>query len=166
MFQYSPTLSFVASSTAGVTNVTVALTAKKLNGETLVQNLTASKGLTITGPNTGETVSVVLKSNRFYTAAITIQDASGASANQTVSFDTIRPSYTFEVEDWDYTDTATSTSGLYIDNPQTNAYALRTATDGIDVHSSGNGGHAYRPGGDDLTGGWSTEGCGDTPRAQ
>ena len=165
MFQYSPTLSFVASSTAGVTNVTVALTAKKLNGQTLVQNLTASKGLTITGPNTGETVSVVLKSNRFYTAAITIQDANGASANQTVSFDTIRPSYTFEVEDWDYTDAAT-TSGLYIDNPQTNAYAGRTATDGIDVHSSGNGGHAYRPGGDDLTGGWSTEGCGDTPRAQ
>jgi Carbohydrate binding module (family 6) len=169
-FQYSPTLSFLASSAAGVTNVTVALTEKKLSGVTTIANLTATKGLTITGPNTGETVSAVLKSNRLYSATITIQDANGASANSTVAFDTIIPSYTFEAEDWNYTDTNTMVSGLYIDNPQTNAYAGKGSTDYVDAHNA-NGGHSYRPGGDSAppagqNGGLATEGCGDKTRAQ
>ncbi len=162
LFQYSPTLSFMASSPAGVTNVTVALTSKKMNGETLLQNLTADKGLTLAGPNTGETVSATLKSNRLYTADITIQDATGASANQTVSFTTINPSYTFEAEDWDYTDSA---SGLYFDNPQTNAYAGRATTSGVDAYISDNeGGQAYRPGGTSANGGLGNEATGDNPR--
>ena len=169
-FQYSPTLSFLASSSAGVTNVTVALTETTLTGATKVANLTPVKGLTITGPNTGETVSAVLKSNRLYSATITIQDANGASANSTVSFDTIIPSYTFEAEDWNYTDTNTMVSGLYIDNPQTNAYAGKGSTDYVDAHNT-DGGHSYRPGGDAAppngqNGGLATENCGDKTRAQ
>ena len=169
-FQYSPTLSFLASSSAGVTNVTVALTETTLTGATKVANLTPVKGLTITGPNTGETVSAVLKSNRLYSATITIQDANGASANSTVSFDTIIPSYTFEAEDWNYTDTNTVVSGLYIDNPQTNAYAGKGSTDYVDAHNT-DGGHSYRPGGDAAppngqNGGLATENCGDKTRAQ
>jgi Carbohydrate binding module (family 6) len=160
-FQYSPTLSFLASSSAGVTNVTVALTEKTLTGATKVANLTPARGLTITGPNTGETVSANLKSNRLYSAAITIHDANGASANSTVSFDTIIPSYTFEAEDFDYTDTGTSTSGLYFDNPQTNAYAGKAATDGVDCHNGSGGANTYRP----NPSGLATEGCGDKPRA-
>lgn len=160
-FQYSPTLSFLASSSAGVTNVTVALTAKTLTGVTAAANLTPVKGLTITGPNTAETVTANLKSNRLYSAIITIQDAGGASASSTVTFDTILPSFTFEAEDFNYTDTNTFATGLYFDNPQTNAYAGRTATDGIDCSNPSGGSASYRPNPPGL----ATEGHGDRPRA-
>ena len=157
-FQYSPTLTFLASSTAGVTNVTVAMSARTLTGVASAANLTPTHGLTITGPNTGETVSANLKSNRLYSATITLQDASGATATSTVSFDTINPSYTFEAEDFDYTDTNTLTAGLFIDNPQTNAYKGLPSTTNVDYCSSG-GSTSYRP----L--GLATEGCGDKTRA-
>jgi len=61
-FQPSPTLSFTASSPAGVTNVTVQLTVTSLyTGQSFIKNLTSVNGLTITGPNTGLAVSAVLK---------------------------------------------------------------------------------------------------------
>lgn len=164
LFQYSPTLSFLASSPAGVTNVSVSLTVKKLDGGTSFQSLTPANGLSITGPSTGETVTANLKSNRLYSASITIQDANGATANQSVTFDTINPSYTFEVEDWNYTDTNDFTAGHYFDSPQTNRYAGRATTAGQDASSSGNGNHDYRPGGDDGSGGFATEGAGDNPK--
>src|SRR5882672_1829369 len=50
MFQPSSTLSFTASSPAGVTNITVGLTVTSLyKGTSFLRNLTAVNGLTITG---------------------------------------------------------------------------------------------------------------------
>jgi hypothetical protein len=158
LFQPSSTLTFTASSPAGVTNVTVSLTVKSLyTGQSYLKNLTAANGLTITGPNTSLSVSAALTSNTLYSAAIQIADANGSAASQTVSFDTINPSFTWEAEDWDYTDTNTSISGLYIDNPQTNAYRGRATT--VEA-SNNNGPGAYRP----SVPGLSTENAGDIPR--
>ncbi|HEY2081759.1 MAG TPA: hypothetical protein VGI88_03160, partial [Verrucomicrobiae bacterium] len=154
MFQPSTTLSFTASSPAGVTNVTVQLTVKNLySGQSFIKNPT----LTITGPSTAENVSAALTGNTLYTAVIQVKDANGSVANQTVSFDTITPSYTWEAEDWDYT--SNGVSGLYIDNPQTNAYTNLLTT----VEASNNNGPGqYRP----SVPGLSTETVtpGDIPR--
>lgn len=158
LFQPSSTLSFTANSPAGVTNVTVQLTVTSLyTGQSFIRNFSSSGGLTITGPNTGELVTAPLASNTIYSAAITVKDANGNTASQTVNFNTITPSYTWEAEDWDYTDTNTSIANLYIDNPQTNAYkGLATTVEG----SNNNGPGAYRP----SVPGPSTETAGDIPR--
>jgi hypothetical protein len=141
MFQPSATLTFTANSPAGVTNVTVALTVTSLyKGTSFIKNLTAANGLTITGPSTSLSVSAVLTSNKLYSAAIQIRDANGNTANQTVNFDTINFSYTWEAEDWDFT--SNGVPNLYIDNPQTNAYRnLDTTVEG----SNNNGPGQYRP---------------------
>jgi len=155
MFQPSSTLSFTASSPAGITNVTVQLTVLNLySGQSFIKSLTAANGLTISGPSTAENVSAVLASNTLYTAVIHIQDANGVVANQTVTFDTIIPVYTWEAEDWDYT--SNGVSGLFIDNPQTNAYAGLLTTDNVDAHNA-NGPSPYRIGGDAGGGGMATE---------
>src|SRR3974390_1760124 len=49
-FQYSPTLTFLASSTAAVTNVTVHLTGTTLTGVSRLKTLSLGSGLTSTGP--------------------------------------------------------------------------------------------------------------------
>src|ERR1700744_5882620 len=73
MFQPSATLSFTASSPAGVTNVTVQLTVTSIyTQQSFLRNLSSASGLTITGPNTAETVSVALTSNTLYSAIIQI----------------------------------------------------------------------------------------------
>ncbi|MEJ0090945.1 MAG: hypothetical protein WDM80_14535 [Limisphaerales bacterium] len=149
MFQPSSTLSFTASSPAGVTNVTVQLTVTSLySGQSFLKNLASGNGLTITGPNTGLSVSATLSSNTLYSAVIQVKDANGSVASQTVKFDTITPSYTWEAEDYNYG------GGLFIDNPQTNAYAGLVANAG-DAQNS-NGGASYRP----INPGLSTEGIG------
>ncbi len=153
MFQPSATLSFTAGSPAGVTNVTVGLTVTSLQtGQSFLKSLTAVNGLIITGPTTGLSVSAVLNSNTLYSAVITVKDATGNTASQTVTFDTISPVYTWEAEDYNYG------GGLFIDNPQTNAYAGLVANSGDSQNSNGNA--DYRP----INPGLSTEGNGDQPR--
>lgn len=150
MFQPSSTMSFTASSPAGVTNVTVKLTVTSLyTSQSFIRTLSSGSGggLTITGPATGESVSFGLSSNTLYSAVITVQDATGNAANQTVTFDTISPVYTWEAEDWDYT--SNGVSGLYIDNPQTNGYAGLDTTDNVDAHNSNGNASTYRPGNTD-----------------
>ncbi|MDB6016283.1 MAG: hypothetical protein JWR19_772 [Pedosphaera sp.] len=162
-FEPSGALSFTANSPAGITNVTVQLTVTSLySGQSLIKNLTAVNGLTITGPTTGLSVSAVLKTNTLYSAVIQVKDANGSVASRTVSFDTIAPAYTWEAEDYDYT------NGQFFANPQTNAYAGYGAIDGTDCHNHSGGNNGYRPnpaspvaGG---PGGLATENCGDTPR--
>ncbi len=145
MFQPSTTLSFTASSPAGVTNVTVQLTVTSMyTGNSFLKNLNSKNGLTITGPSTGESVSAVLASNTLYSAVIQVQDATGNTVNQTVVFDTITPVYTWEAEDWDYT--SNGVSGLFIDNPQTNGYAGLDTTAGVDAQNSNGNASTYRPG--------------------
>jgi hypothetical protein len=155
LFQPSSTLSFTASSPAGVTNVTVQLTVTSLyTGQSFIKNLSGASGLTITGPSTGETVSATITSNTLYSAVIQVKDANGNTASQTLAFNTIIPSYTWEAEDWDYT--SNGVSGLFIDNPQTNAYAGLLTTDNVDAHNA-NGPSPYRIGGDAGGGGLATE---------
>src|SRR5258706_3234243 len=87
LFQPSTTLSFTASSAAGVTNVTVTLTITSgYKGTSFIKSLTAANGLTITGPTTALSVSAVLTSNTLYSAAIQIKDANGLEGSTNISF--------------------------------------------------------------------------------
>ncbi len=161
LFESSATLSFNAVSSAGVSNLTVQLTATKLSGGSpFLRTLTSGHGLTVTGPATNQSVSTSLSSNRLYTAVIQVIDVNSNSTSTTVNFDTITPSYTFEAEDFDYT--STNGSGLFIDNPQTNAYAGLSATQGVDCQHDGSGNHDYRPNPPGL----GSESNGDVPRVQ
>jgi len=157
-FQSSSALSFTASSLAGITNISVTLTATTLQGQQgFPETLTLGNGLIVTGPSAGETVSAALASNMLYLADIQVTDANGNSASTNLSFDTINPAYTFEARDWDYT--SNGTSGLFIDNPQTNAYAGLASAARSDFYIDNSGGSAsYRPQG------LETETAGDVPR--
>jgi hypothetical protein len=167
LFQASPTFSFVAASSSGVTGVTVQLTANTLmGGQSSFKTLRSGAGLTVSGADTSETVSCSLITNVLYTAVIQVTDASGTTSS-TVNFDTLAPVYTWEAEDWDYT--TNGLTGQFFDNPQTNAYAGLLTTGGTDAyHTSGGGGNPpYRPVGSTSAGnGLATESTGDTPRAQ
>ena len=159
MFQPSPTFSFTASSPAGVTistnSIKVQLTVSNLIGQGFVTNLTATNGLTITGTITNRSVSAVLSSNSLCTAIISVTDANGSSAGNTVSFDTISPVYTWEAPDYDYGD------GQYFDNPQTNAYVGLPAVAGVDSLTNGtDGGTAYNY---RVSPGLGDQGDGDSP---
>jgi hypothetical protein len=157
-FEASSTLSFTANSPVGVTNVSLQLIVTNLSGSIYLQFLSTGNGLTITGPATSESVSAPLNSNTLYGVVIQVFDANGRSSSKTVTFDTITPSYTFEAEDWDYT--ANSTTGQFIDNPQTNKYAGLPSTAGFDYNnaSPGSGNANYRPQG------METEPDSDIPR--
>ena len=137
MFQPSTTLSFTVTSGTGVTNVTVDLTAQDLyTGQLRLSHFTSAAGLTIVGSN----VSAPLQANKIYTAvAIVAYDAAG-STTTTETFDTITPSYTWEAEDFDYT------NGLYFD-AGVNQYANLSGVEGTDYHNGNpaNGTAAYRP---------------------
>jgi len=161
-FEPSPTLSFTAASSAGInpTNITVQLTITSLQtGNSFINVLTSANGLTVGGTLTNPSVSAPLSSNTLYVAVIKVTDNGGSSASSTVSFDTIS-GYTFEAEDFDYT--SNSITGLFADNPQTNAYAGLASTEGVDCYNNsvGSGGANYRPQG------LETEGAGDLPRRQ
>jgi hypothetical protein len=157
-FEPSSTLNFTATSSLGVTNVSVALTVTTLTGLNFLQIYSSSSGLTVTGPATNQNVSAPLSSNTLYAAVITATDASGTKTTVNLKFDTISPSYTFEAEDWDYT--STGGTGQFIDNPQTNQYAGLKSTSGVDYNnaSPGSGNSSYRPQG------METEVGGDIPR--
>jgi len=85
-----------------------------------------------------------------------ITDSNGNSSTATVTFDTMNPNnYTWEAEDFDHD------GGLFIDNPQTNAYAGLNAVAGVDsVQVNFAGTYLYRPNGMD------TEVNGDIKRPQ
>ena len=161
MFQPSEKLSFSASAPAGIDHISVQLNGRQLSGATFLKVYTSTSGLTI-APEAGggQTASAPLLANTVYNATITAVDAAGASTTSTVAFDTITPAYTFEAEDFDFE------GGQYIDNPQTNSYSGKVSYAGFDANNS-NGGGSYRPVGTvDDPSGLSSEGCGDTPRAQ
>lgn len=166
-FQQTNALTFTAGSSAGIANVSVTLTATTLLGvQGFPQTLTSSSGLTISGSANSETVRAPLNTNDLYTAEIVVTDTGGLSTTNSISFDTISPAYTWEARDWNYT--SNGVSGLFIDNPQTNAYAGLVSTAGADFNNPSydnganggpsDGGSSYRPQG------LETEGCGDTTR--
>ena len=163
-FQPSAALTFTISSSAGVapSAITVQLIGTTLPGATLATTLTTANGLVVTGTPNSESVSAPLASNLVYTATIQATDADENTTTLVVSFDTINPAYTFEAEDWDYS-LSSGTSGLFIDNPQTNAYANLNSKLGYDFNNPDydngqDGGEPYRPQG------LETEQNGDKPR--
>lgn len=164
-YQFQPTnaLTFTINSTLGVTagNVLVQLLSTNLTSTTNTSQLLASgSGLTFSGTPTSLVVTAPLGSNLVYAAYIQFVDANGVIASTSLKFDTITPSYTWEAEDYDYG------GGLYIDNPQTNAYAGLVATLGVDAYNPNGGSQAYRPRGSgaDLGGDLGNEVNGDVPR--
>ena len=159
MFQPSPTLSFTASSPTGVTinsnGIRVQLTVTTIT-RSFVTNITATNGLTITGSSSNKNVSLSLITNASYVAVISVTDAIGSPAGQTVSFDTYSPALTWESEDYDYG------GGLTYDPTNTvNQYANAVGTVEVYYHDTTTAAstHAYRPG--DTA---STEVNGDTPQ--
>jgi hypothetical protein len=160
-FQWTNKFTFVTGGAAAVTNVSVTFDSKPMGGTENIQIYTSAAGLTINGNN----VSAPLQSNVFYSATIIVTDSTGASTTNTASFDTIRPSYTFEAEDWDFD------SGQFIDNPQTNAYRLKVAVPEVDGHVDYTAGVGtdYRPAGGTVVStnaNQGTEPNGDVPRTQ
>jgi hypothetical protein len=148
LYQFEPStvISFSATSTVGITNIAVTLTPTTLLGQQgFPRTLSSGNGLTISGSANSENVSAPLASNTLYAANIQVTDANGVSTSSSISFDTISPSYTFEAEDFDYT--SNSISGLFVDNPQTNAYTNLIATLNMDYNngSIGQGNSSYRP---------------------
>ena len=160
---FQPTNSFIftASSPGGFTinpaSISVRFTIKTLLGQTTVTNLTTANGLVVTGTSTSRNVSTPLTTNLVYTAVINVTDVNGSPASSTVSFDTLSPNYVWEAEDFDYNDG--TTSGLFIDNPQTNAYLNLASVEGVDGHA------ANFPGGQNAYGRGvlNTEVNGDAP---
>jgi hypothetical protein len=122
LFQATNKLSFVATSGAGIATSNIVVT---LNGVNV-------SGLSFSAISSGWTVSYPLQLNTSYTLAITITDNSGQVASfPKATIDTFQATdYQFEAEDYDYT--SNSISGLYFDNPQTNAYYDLPSAAGID----------------------------------
>jgi hypothetical protein len=150
--QLTNKFSFGIQSAAGVSSNSVVVT---VNGTTV-------SNLVFTGTANNWTVSYPhLSPNSVYTITVMVTDSNGNSSSTTATFDTVNPNnYVWESEDYDYT--SNGVSGLFIDNPQTNAYAGLDATIGIDAaHSNGGGSYTnYRPSG------IANGPAGDVPRAK
>jgi hypothetical protein len=160
-FQSTNELTFSATSSAGIANVSVTLTSTTLLGvQGFPQTLTSSSGLTVSGNANSQTVTAPLNTNVLYSVQIVVTDVNSVSTTNSLSFDTITPAYTWEAVDWNYI--SGGNDGLFIDNPQVNQYAGKSSTDGVDYHSTnpGSGNSSYRPQG------LETEGAGDVPRLQ
>ena len=105
-----------------------------------------------------------LQPDTAYTALVVVNTTNNDPASVSYNFDTYSPNnYTFEIEDWDYTDAATGAGGKFFDNPQLDAYTLLFGTDGIDAHNASGGGTAYRS---NDAGDLGNEVTGDTRRTQ
>ena len=165
-FQYSNTLSFVATSSVTITNISVQLIGTKLTGGSaslsfLNGSLGVNNGLTVTGTTTSNNVTALLASNVVYSAVIQVADANGNVTSTSLNFDTIVPIYTWEAVDWDDSNLTPN----YFDNPQVNKYANLPSISGVDYNntSPGSGSASYRPQGLETENPNST---GDTARSQ
>ncbi|HUA39567.1 MAG TPA: polysaccharide lyase family 8 super-sandwich domain-containing protein [Candidatus Sulfopaludibacter sp.] len=147
LLQSTNTLAFNVASGFGVSSSNV----------TVMLNGVLATNLLFNGSTNNWNVSCQsLLPNTIYTAVITVTDSRGNVVVQTNSFDTFSSgNYTWEAEDFDFS------GGQFIDNPQTNAYAGRSASVDIDTHQVNFAGKdLYRPNGMD------TEINGDTVRPQ
>ena len=151
---------FTFKASSATTNINASGITVILNG------LDVSSSLVITGPANDHSVAYNgLKSNRVYSAAITVVDAAGFTKAAAVIFDTFLPgNFIWEAEDYDFG------GGQYINNPvvtstnYANSYFGQKGVDEVDFHDpvwGGNSAQAYR--GSDVPGP-GTEWCLDVPR--
>ena len=159
LFEGTNTLSFSASSPGGIATNSIVVT---LNG-TVVP-------LTFSGSSTSWTVSYPhLQPNQTYSVTIAIASVSGGNYNLAYTFDTYSANnYQWEASDYDYT--SNGVSGLFFDNPQTNAYNGLVAMPGVDEQEVTAGTpiseDLYRPSPDGSTILVTTQPGGDLPRAK
>ncbi len=165
-FEQTNTFSFEVISPVGVNqgDIAVQLNGTNLLGQGSMQVLTPGTGLTVTGTANDWIVTTPLTTNTVYKAVIQATDLNGDTGSSTITFDTVSPAYyTFEAEDFDYTDVS-GTSGLFFDNPQTNAYASLNSAPSIDFFLNGSAVRfAYRG---SATTALNQENAGDKKRPQ
>jgi hypothetical protein len=165
-FEYSNSISFTATSASGITAIQVTVAGNTLLGAGSLNIYSLGDGLTTVGSANSEIVSAPLTSNEFYSVTISVTDAKGTTSSK-AGFDTLIPAYTWEAEDWDYTNSA-GDPGQFFDNPQTNKYAGLGALSGTDflMENPNNGSESYRP--QTISGGASvgleTQTTADLPR--
>lgn len=160
LFQETNSLSVtILPSSGSITSLSISMLETNLDGVGSSNYLTSGNGVTLTTVDGNVVASTPLTSNTFYKAFFTIVDSSGTLTNS-LKFDTIVPSYTWEAEDYDYG------GGKYFDNT-TNAYVGLYATKNVDAFNASGGNAAYRPinDGTDNGGDLGNENTSDTPRA-
>ena len=184
-WKYS-TFSFVVTDSAPVTNIAVTLIGTRLlQRGTFVHNAVWPGTLTVTTVVTNTSTNyncggLQLEQNASYIATITACEAA-LTKTWTISFDTIKPIFLWEAEDYDFTLTNSdgtfqvdqksglTNSGHFIPNPQTNGYRGLRASQ-MDALNFGDVSTDYRPlttvAGYYTNAGLSTEICGDKPRSQ
>jgi hypothetical protein len=93
-----------------------------------VNGVDVSASLGISGSATIRNVTYSgLTTNKTYAVVVHVTDANGLMVSRTVNFDTFSQNYySWEAEDWNYN------GGLFVDNPQTNAYSGLAGIPGID----------------------------------
>ena len=111
LYQNTNTFTFESTSPDPISpsDMTAIVTATNLWGQGSVTTLTVNHGLAVTdnsgGAKTDWLGSFPLETNTIYSIYIQAFDLNGIPATTTVRFDTINPnSYTFEAEDYNYTD--------------------------------------------------------------
>ena len=132
-----PTNKLVFTASSPVTTININSITLSLNGTNVSSSLVFSGG-----PSTWNVSYTGLLPNTTYTAAISVTDANGSTANSSFTFDTWNPVLVVEAEDFDFN------SGQYIDNPVPttseagNSYFWRVGTMNID-ESNNNGAPPY-----------------------
>jgi hypothetical protein len=150
-----PTNQFAFSVTSASATIPASNIRLTLNGADV------SSSLAITGSSTSKSaIYTGLKTNMAYTAVVSVTDANGSAANSTINFDTFVPLFTWEAEDWDFS------QGQYINNPvptstpAANSYFGQIGVQGFDENETGTApANLYRPG--DLM---NASLCTDVPR--
>lgn len=128
----------------------------------VVNGVDVSSGCSFTGssPDIGVLYTGIADNALGYTASITVTDAYAFTASASMSFDTLKPSFVWEAEDYDFT------NGLYLNDPilsstpQSGSYFGTMGVTNVDYTQAANDGpHDYRP--NDISG---TGNAGDATR--
>ena len=84
-----------------------------------------------------------------YTASITVTDAYNFTANNTMNFDTLMPTFVWEAEDYDFTNSVSGGGGSFYDSPILSSTPVAGSYYGtigdLGVDFSGNGNNAAAP---------------------
>ncbi len=117
----------------------------------VVNGTDVSSGCTFSGltPDIAVTYNGLASGVWAYTAAISVTDGYGFTASTSMKFDTISPTYVWESEDYDFTNSVSGGGGSFYDSPvlsstpQPNSYYGTMGVLGVDF--TGNGNNAAAP---------------------